>query len=510
MAVLKSYTCAKCAGVLVFDSDREYFDCPFCGTKFSYVDFHDDEIMSRADECLKCREFDTARLRYKDILVNDPHNFKALLGLVLCAAKASSVDELKDTDKFDKHDFSQAADEASVAQTHVSSEHGAYFDKLAEIAETADEIIRIRKEAKQITSYDNRKRLKGQSEYDGSFGCFFHLIFIPYMIACITLFVTFLSSGKSVIWPSVMAVAGIIALGIAVARSDKRTGKIKEENDLRSAAVHSRVLKIDEEVKDLEKKYPLLFEALEKLEPADDEAGNAEKSSEETGIDSSSDEEEEISYDRKIVCDKCGAGLNLDKIKRVYACSSCGVAYGVSLFFAHPLEKALNAMGSGYYADAEERFAHVLMVDPTDFEARLGRILSAGRWSKVSDIKVSRGVNYINVNRAKMQVKEAMKHINVKDAEYFLKLQEVMDVLSEIAVNKRKLTTAKNNYLSCDARIAANSGLLPETDDSDEQMIKKLEREIDEYRKEESVLEKRLKDRKNELIGLRSDSVLTR
>lgn len=41
-------------------------------------------------------------------------------------------------------------------------------------------------------------------------------------------------------------------------------------------------------------------------------------------------------------------------------------------------------------------------------------------------------------------------------------------------------------------------------------MLKKLEKEIDEYRKEESVLEKRLKDRKNELIGLRSDSVLTR
>lgn len=30
MARLKSYTCSKCAGVLVFDGDQEYFDCPFC------------------------------------------------------------------------------------------------------------------------------------------------------------------------------------------------------------------------------------------------------------------------------------------------------------------------------------------------------------------------------------------------------------------------------------------------------------------------------------------------
>lgn len=40
MARLKSYTCSKCAGVLVFDGDQEYFDCPFCGTRFDVLDFH--------------------------------------------------------------------------------------------------------------------------------------------------------------------------------------------------------------------------------------------------------------------------------------------------------------------------------------------------------------------------------------------------------------------------------------------------------------------------------------
>ena len=27
----------------MFDSDQEFFDCPFCGNRFDAVDFHEDD-----------------------------------------------------------------------------------------------------------------------------------------------------------------------------------------------------------------------------------------------------------------------------------------------------------------------------------------------------------------------------------------------------------------------------------------------------------------------------------
>ena len=77
MAMLKSYTCSKCAGVLLFDSDQEFFDCPFCGTKFSAADFHGNEIMDQAKDCQRKRSFDAAKEKYYAVLENDPDNFDA-------------------------------------------------------------------------------------------------------------------------------------------------------------------------------------------------------------------------------------------------------------------------------------------------------------------------------------------------------------------------------------------------------------------------------------------------
>ena len=98
MAKLKSYTCSKCAGVLMFDSDQDFFECPFCGTAFNVVDFHADELLKQADECLAQSDFNTAKDKYGKILDNEPDNCRALLGMVLCEARVSSIEGLKDPD----------------------------------------------------------------------------------------------------------------------------------------------------------------------------------------------------------------------------------------------------------------------------------------------------------------------------------------------------------------------------------------------------------------------------
>lgn len=98
MSLLKSYTCSKCAGVLMFDSDQEFFDCPFCGNRFDAVDFHEDEIMAQAGESLKEGAFSSAKEKFCSILEKDPSDFEALKGLILCDMKASDVESLESPD----------------------------------------------------------------------------------------------------------------------------------------------------------------------------------------------------------------------------------------------------------------------------------------------------------------------------------------------------------------------------------------------------------------------------
>ena len=523
MAVLKSYTCSKCGGVLVFDDDHSYFDCPFCGTRFSSADFHEDELLSQAEECLKCKEFESARQKYRDILVNDPHNFYALRGLVLSAAGVSSIADLEDPANLENSDFTQVNNELTVALNHASSEDAAYFDKFLELIESAGELKRLNKEFKYITSPMYKKKGK-ESGALGELGCFIEFILVPGLILDIPVFIAFVVSGISPVIPLVIFFALLIALGIEIARSNKQSEDLQKRKDEKADAVRSRTGRIDQKKQETAEQYSALFTKLKEYEPKTDEVQTSKDSVGEEAAESQAQADtaggepatdnaaEEASVDeaKTIVCDKCGANLSLDKIKRVYACNSCGVAYGVSLFFAHPLEKALNAMNSGYYAEAEERFAHVLMVNPTDFEARLGRILSAGRWSKVSDIKVFRGVNYINVNRAKMQIKEAIRHTRLSDAKYMLKLQETMEVVGEIALNKKRQVTAENKLLACEVRVDLNSGLTSDTDGTDEQGLKEAQNELDECRKKALKLEKELVALKKELLEMRNDSVLTR
>ena len=106
MALLKSYTCSKCAGVLIFDSDQAYFDCPFCGTKFNVADFHGAELFSQASACLAQNDFIAAREKYKTVLDNEPDNFEALRGLVLSEAGLPSPEWLCNPINFKKNNIS--------------------------------------------------------------------------------------------------------------------------------------------------------------------------------------------------------------------------------------------------------------------------------------------------------------------------------------------------------------------------------------------------------------------
>ena len=149
--------------------------------------------------------------------------------------------------------------------------------------------------------------------------------------------------------------------------------------------------------------------------------------------------EADVDASQNVTCAKCGAGLVLDKEKRVYQCDHCGVAYGVSLFFGLPMEKALNALNTGYYKDADLRFSNLLMVDSADFEALLGRVLSAGRWTKVSGIKLSSDLEEKELEAVETRLEEAGRDASEKDKPFFKKMEELVSFFKPYQENKKEL-----------------------------------------------------------------------
>jgi len=162
MAKLKSYTCSKCAGILTFDSDQEFFDCPFCGNKFDIVDFHAGEVLDQAKSLLEQKSFDAAKEKFDLMLDDDPHNFDALLGSVLCVMKLSSAEALEDRGNLGNCDLAQAKKALANAKKNCVGDKADYFAKFTSAIENHEKLVKLEKEKQKLSSGYTRQELNDQ------------------------------------------------------------------------------------------------------------------------------------------------------------------------------------------------------------------------------------------------------------------------------------------------------------------------------------------------------------
>lgn len=111
------------------------------------------------------------------------------------------------------------------------------------------------------------------------------------------------------------------------------------------------------------------------------------------------------------------------------------------------MEKALNALNTGDCSDAEKRFAHLLMVNPTDFEALLGRILCAGKWTKVGDIKLLSDFEQADIQEVYLRLDEAIQHAADNDRQFFEDMVKLIDFF-EPYMKTRKVLEAQQKEVS--------------------------------------------------------------
>ncbi len=451
MSLLKSYTCSKCAGVLMFDSEQEFFDCPFCGTKFDAIDFHQDEIVSQAEESLKEEAYSSAKEKYYSLLEKDPSDFEALKGLILCGIKTTSLESLESPGIFDTVDIVSLKNYIIRLKKHVSINDAPFFNQLMQLIDLSDKLKTYQNSINALNSDTTREKVnqsfvdkearKVESEHFNSFLpiAFTVLVVLAFGLAAITRF--------KLIIPIILGAVVIGGIILFIYIEDNHSQHVTyESNPIHDAGEMKDYL--DKQYAHYEKTYVKEYEKLIEM----DRAAGARKPDtavpEETKEEISADETE---HPETIICSKCAGQLYLDKERRVYECRSCGVAYGISLFFGMPMEKALNAMNTGHYIEAHKRFENVLMLEPSNFDALLGQILCVGGWSKISDIDPSDVIDEEDWKKIKALFDDAKLRVKESDMEFFVKLEKLIFMLGKICYNNGLLDAMNRRVETLDS-----------------------------------------------------------
>ena len=513
MAELKSYTCSKCGGVLIFDPDHEIFDCPFCGTRFDSVDFHGEELLEQAEESLKNSDFPSAKDKFMKLLEKNPCDFEALRGNIFCSAKVSSLEGLKDPEFYKRCKLAsvrKAVDNATERSPDFAAD---YFAKLSELVAMAEELDPVDYESSVVQKKLDEKMVNISREYlEKSRQSFKNLILmmgVGVIFASVYHFVQLIVAGVTD-WTVFWIIEGLMLLVysaffagfyIFTHAERKRLDTPHEIMVNASDKSHDAGNKAEEIKKEYGKKYDEIL----KLESEVLETLKGFQAFRET-----SRTETEADPDKEIFCAKCAARLILDKEKRVYQCNSCGVAYGISLFYGLPLEKALNSMNMGKYSDADQRFSNVLMADPTDFDALLGRLLCTGKWGRVSSVSLSSELRPVSFKILKEQIDKTILSAAEPDKAYFGKFKELISVLEELSMIDYKEKIADRQLKDLDVLDRAFStpdNSVKSTNYKERWRIEEKNRPYVSKKKDREIKFSRLKE---SLLQMKSDSVLNK
>ena len=187
---------------------------------------------------------------------------------------------------------------------------------------------------------------------------------------------------------------------------------------------------LNQNIKELERKLRLNCAKLKMTEPKP----------EEQVVYSSSINKADVNPDTESIsninCIKCGGQLLIDAKRSLCECGFCGVAYGTSLFFGEPNKKAKEALVKQEFSEADHRYSYMLMLDPHDFEALRGRVLSSAKWSHV---KVESNISNFWVNNLRSRIESALEKALDSDKPYFEKYIEMTDAYSLILAEDNKL-----------------------------------------------------------------------
>lgn len=458
MALLKSYSCVKCGGVLNFDEDQEVFGCPFCGGEFAFTDFHRGDLLIQARRCLEKGSYATALDKFRLILDRNPKDFEALQGQILAEGHISAVNRLCRVEYLENAKFPEAIQVTKDAKEALPEE-SSYFDLLLQMFELAYEYHTKSDETDETSKAKNKEFRKMsyqimtlEEQEEAALDVYKRVV--GFVASRILIFVIVITAYFEVLWATLIFIGFFILLGILL-----KLYFVVQKRKIDKTLSREMEIQIDKEdaaadnMLDIRNKYMNTYIKLKRIVP-DPKAYEKPLPQDKKTVPQAADPF--INIEQSVVCNKCGGQLSLDKEKNLYECRSCGVAYGASLFFGDPLKKAKKALKDNDFAEAEQRFAHFLMLDPHNCEALLGRILTAGKWKMVIDIELTETpVNDVRMRTLKERASEAVTHVSEEDKPFMEDLHGLINLFCdyESATQEVNVYSKRLEYISKNRRI---------------------------------------------------------
>ena len=239
------------------NNDKQLYICASCGSTYDYEYFREEEMHSMADTYLSREEFMAAVDAYRFILRKDPHDFRALRGLMLVAAQMVKVDDLTRGQK--TQPFSYNAEIVKEAIYGASDKDRAYFEEFGNIYSEKgklyymiNEIEALRKEKRVVDDSINLKNQTiDEAQYDG-----IHPVVLIFLAAAILMFSILLGILISIWEESILGffcgfpVYGLSAifLLVAIIKNQKKVKGIKAS----TVGLYDKSNSLGDEIKRLE------------------------------------------------------------------------------------------------------------------------------------------------------------------------------------------------------------------------------------------------------------------
>ena len=249
---IKQHQCPTCGGSLRIDSDKQMYHCAFCGASYDYEYFREDRIHEAGETYLSRGEFMATTEAYEFMLKKDPHDFLALRGLMLAAAKLTDMNELDQVDEefsYDSHTVTRVLENASEENKEYFTEFAKVYAEKKRLLEYTEEIEALREEKKKIDIVIGQNNIWREGNHvNGGYSSKDDLI-IGFIALCVcTAFFMILA-----IWAASVSFFGLISLVLAVVTLGyffrmRKIKKIEKAN----AKLYEEAGKMDDMIRDRE------------------------------------------------------------------------------------------------------------------------------------------------------------------------------------------------------------------------------------------------------------------
>ena len=270
MNTLKIHQCPSCGGNMKIDTERQLYLCPFCGSAFDYEYFNSAQVYEMGERYLSRAEFAAAKDLYQFIITKDPHDFRALRGMMLTAGKFRIIEQVMRNDnyvsfRYDEDIVKQVLENAGNNKEYFDEFAGYYTEMkvLSRLNDKKNELIkekerletRIDQECEGRSVYFVKTRSGELVEPDGIHRISLVAMGILAIVIVVLVLVGLISKDGNVIGMAVIIAAFLIPYGIvefavvyprakALKDLDEHIGTIVDE----TKQVQTKIDKVEDEI----------------------------------------------------------------------------------------------------------------------------------------------------------------------------------------------------------------------------------------------------------------------